>query len=151
MDSIFAIIVLVIIFGLIEKLSKGAKHGPRSAPARPKPPEPSASPAREALADAIAAFSQMDGEAEPEMKGLPLGESFQDDDGCLGGSLGAHSEEGESRSEHAEHLRRQAAEPVPKTAPPQRAAAVRGLSAADMRQAVILSEILDKPKALRRR
>ena len=32
--------------------------------------------------------------------------AVQDADGCIGGSLGAHEEEGESRAEHAHHLAR---------------------------------------------
>lgn len=71
------------------------------------------------------------------------GNSFSDADGCVGGSMHEHVEEGERAAEHAQHLPEAAEIPV--------AAARHRISAAELRRAVITSEILDKPVALRRR
>lgn len=161
MESIIALIFLVAIFGLIERFSKGAKRGARSGRgASPQPSRPAAqslpqavkaaAPAvKSALEEAVSAFLESDEDEKPDLAHLPLGESVEDHEGCVGGSLGAHAEEGESRQEHEAHLRRQ--EQTRETAPMPQAAAFRRLDAAEMRRAVILSEILDKPKALRRR
>lgn len=82
---------------------------------------------------------------------LPSGESAVDAEGCVGGSLGAHREEGESRAEHRLHERRREAALAAECAASRRAAAVRQANVDQLRQAVVMSEILDKPKALRRR
>ena len=74
-----------------------------------------------------------------------------DAEGCVGGSLGAHREEGESRAEHRLHERRREAALAAECAASRRAAAVRQANVDQLRQAVVMSEILDKPKALRRR
>ena len=76
------------------------------------------------------------------------GESTVDEHGCIGGSLGEHTAEGESTAVHAAHMlraeaRRQADE-VRSTAD------TRAAARAEMRRAVVWSEILGKPKALRR-
>lgn len=85
------------------------------------------------------------------LDGLPSGESAVDAEGCVGGSLGAHREEGESRAEHRLHERRREAALAAECAASRRAAAVRQANVDQLRQAVVMSEILDKPKALRRR
>ncbi len=82
---------------------------------------------------------------------LPSGESAVDAEGCVGGSLGAHREEGERRAEHRLHERRREAALAAECAASRRAAAVRQANVDQLRQAVVMSEILDKPKALRRR
>lgn len=71
------------------------------------------------------------------------GESVQDVDGCIGGSLGAHEEEGESRAEHAHHLAR--AERANEARNPHSCR----VSRAELRRAVIAKEILDPPVSLR--
>ncbi len=76
---------------------------------------------------------------------LAQGESARDADGCIGGSLGAHKEEGESRAEHAHHLAR--AEREDKAAKPQSRRPTRS----DLRRAVVMKEILDSPVSMRRR
>ena len=85
------------------------------------------------------------------LDGLPSGESAVDAEGCVGGSLGAHREEGERRAEHRLHERRREAALAAECAASRRAAAVRQANVDQLRQAVVMSEILDKPKALRRR
>ena len=80
-------------------------------------------------------------------KPMPMGASVTDDEGCVGGSLGAHSEEGESREEHARHELRRTASMTAETAP---ASSARRVTVGELRRAVVMSEILGKPKALRR-
>lgn len=105
---------------------------------------------------------------------LPQGASLTDAHGCVGGSMDSHPLEGEDPQEHAAHLRRSdSARPTPSTphiavpVRPRRSATaekartpeatgeplcgvMRGATVADLRRAVVMSEILDKPKALRR-
>lgn len=76
---------------------------------------------------------------------LAQGESARDADGCIGGSLGAHKEEGESHAEHAHHLAR--AEREDEAAKPQSRRPARS----DLRRAVVMKEILDSPVSMRRR
>lgn len=76
---------------------------------------------------------------------LAQGESARDADGCIGGSLGAHEEEGESHAEHAHHLAR--AEREDEAAKPQSRRPTRS----DLRRAVVMKEILDSPVSMRRR
>ena len=82
---------------------------------------------------------------------LATGMSRMDAEGCLGGSLSGHSEEGESRAEHAEHLRRVDAQERAILRGEERALHMRKAARTELRRAVVWSEILDKPKALRRR
>ena len=91
--------------------------------------------------------------AAPALTREPLatGMSRADAEGCLGGSLSGHSEEGESRAEHAEHLRRVDAQERAILRGEERALHMRSAARTELRRAVVWSEILDKPKALRRR
>ena len=82
---------------------------------------------------------------------LAAGMSRADAEGCLGGSLSGHSEEGESRAEHAEHLRRVDAQERAILRGEARALRLRTAARTELRRAVVWSEILDRPKALRRR
>lgn len=91
--------------------------------------------------------------AAPALTREPLatGMSRADADGCLGGSLSGHSEEGESSAEHAEHLRRVDAQERAILRGEERALHMRTAARTELRRAVVWSEILDRPKALRRR
>ena len=82
---------------------------------------------------------------------LAAGMSRADAEGCLGGSLSGHPEEGESRAEHAEHLRRVDAQERAILRGEARALRLRTAARTELRRAVVWSEILDRPKALRRR
>ena len=101
---------------------------------------------------AVAAFKEFAAELTEESpkaaKPVPQGASFTDEQGCIGGSMHEHVEEGETHAEHAAHMKRAAA-PAPEAVQP--AASLRGTSASDLRRAVIMSEILDKPVSLRKR
>ena len=141
---------------------------PSAAPAPSSPQAPGAprrAEAQPAPVDFAAARRKLRAKAKPADKkaaasapaqavrldGLPSGESAVDAEGCVGGSLGAHREEGESRAEHRLHERRREAALAAECAASRRAAAVRQANVDQLRQAVVMSEILDKPKALRRR
>lgn len=89
--------------------------------------------------------------APQPLETLPVGESVRDAEGCVGGSLGPHREEGESRAEHAAHDRARRAALAAESAAARHAAAVRHANIEQLRRAVVMAEILDKPKALRRR
>lgn len=175
MEPVAAIIVLIVILGLTEKFSKAAKRN-RNAPAdepprrpvqrmpskpmpsKPANPIPAKTDPLRKIADAdatqeIAAVLKAFVQPQPAVPSKPVarmqsGESVTDADGCVGGSLGAHSEEGESRAEHAVHELRRSASVAEETAT---VATARRIDVKQLRQAVVMSEILDKPKALRRR
>ncbi len=74
-------------------------------------------------------------------------QSLTDEHGCIGGSLSHDSSEGETLHEHAGHeMRRQSR----LAAEAQAVQPARRVTARDLRQAVVMSEILNRPKALRR-
>lgn len=128
--------------------SPQAPGAPRRAEAQPAPVDFAA--ARRKLRTKAKQANKAAGSAPARavrLDDLPSGESAVDAEGCVGGSLGAHREEGESRAEHRLHERRREAA----LAASRRAAAVRQANVDQLRQAVVMSEILDRPKALRRR
>lgn len=71
-----------------------------------------------------------------------------DPEGCIGGSIAHTQHEGESKAEHDEHMLRTA---LPAAQAVQPAVSVQQLRTADLRKAVIMSEILDKPVSMRGR
>ena len=133
--------------------SPQALGAPRRAEAQPAPVDFAAA-RRKLRAKAKQADKKAAASAPAQavrLDGLPSGESAVDAEGCVGGSLGAHREEGESRAEHRLHERRREAALAAECAASRRAAAVRQANVDQLRQAVVMSEILDRPKALRRR
>ena len=132
--------------------SPQAPGAPRRAEAQPAPVDFAA--ARRKLRTKAKQANKAAGSAPARvvrLDDLPSGESAVDAEGCVGGSLGAHREEGERRAEHRLHERRREAALAAECAASRRAAAVRQANVDQLRQAVVMSEILDKPKALRRR
>lgn len=132
--------------------SPQAPGAPRRAEAQPAPVDFAA--ARRKLRTKAKQANKAAGSAPMRvvrLDDLPSGESAVDAEGCVGGSLGAHREEGERRAEHRLHERRREAALAAECAASRRAAAVRQANVDQLRQAVVMSEILDKPKALRRR
>lgn len=132
--------------------SPQAPGAPRRAEAQPAPVDFAA--ARRKLRAKAKQANKAAGSAPAQavrLDGLPSGESVVDAEGCVGGSLGAHREEGERRAEHRLHERRREAALAAECAASRRTAAVRQANVDQLRQAVVMSEILDKPKALRRR
>ena len=77
------------------------------------------------------------------------GESPTDEHGCIGGSMPEHNAEGESREEHAEHEHERSRRLAEETA--LSTEGFRKPTVQDLRRAVIMSEVLDKPVALRGR
>ena len=73
-----------------------------------------------------------------------------DDEGCVGGSMAHTHEEGESRAEHARHVREARQREVRESMAAQAATELSELNLQRLRQAVVMAEILDRPKALRR-
>lgn len=76
------------------------------------------------------------------------GLSATDDEGCVGGSLPHDHSEGESRAEHSAHIAAMRARDAEEAA----MAEPRGLAELnpqDLRRAVVISEILGKPRALK--
>ena len=132
--------------------SPQAPGAPRRAEAQPAPVDFAA--ARRKLRTKAKQANKAAGSAPAQavrLDDLPSGESAVDAEGCVGGSLGAHREEGERRAEHRLHERRREAALAAECVASRRAAAVRQANVDQLRQAVVMSEILDKPKALRRR
>lgn len=104
-----------------------------------------------ASASARANSGSLGGASALQREPLVSGMSRADADGCLGGSLSGHSEEGESRAEHARHLREADAQQREVLREEARDLSMRQAARSELRRAVVWSEILDKPKALRRR
>ena len=171
MDSLLTLAVIILFYWLIFKSGKKSKKGEKSRPDAAPKAQPAATkafdmqkaveaflndPATGQLKAAAAQAAQMAAQRaearqmemslteEEEPEEYFMGQSFFDDEGCVGGSLGGHDEEGESRAEHEEHLSRADARQNPQTAAPR-----PRIRAAELRRAVVMSEILDKPKALR--
>lgn len=77
--------------------------------------------------------------------------NLPDAEGCLGGSLPHTHEEGEPRREHAQHLQVIHEEEQAQLQAEAVARELRDMSIHQLRRAIVISEILDRPKALRRR
>ena len=79
------------------------------------------------------------------------GVSLFDEEGCVGGSLPHEHEEGERVEEHLKH------QEAPRRRDMEREAAItaseelQAMNLRRLRQAVVMAEILDKPRALRNR
>ena len=86
--------------------------------------------------------------AQPTVS-APQGMSAGDDEGCVGGSMPHDHAEGESRTEHAAHIA--AMEARDRTDAAAHRGSPRAVDAAQMRRAVVMAEILDRPVSLRRR
>ena len=104
---------------------------------------------RQRLAEVAEAFVGPGVHSEPHpAPAMAQGASLHDDEGCLGGSLPHDHSEGENRAEHAAHIAAMEARDAEEAA----VAAPRGLAGfdpRDLRRAVVISEILGKPRAYR--
>lgn len=78
-------------------------------------------------------------------------QSISDDQGCIGGSLPHTQHEGESREEHTAHMRHIQAEEQIAARTEDIAHELHTMNLQQLRRAVIVSEILGKPKAFRKR
>ncbi len=68
-----------------------------------------------------------------------------DEEGCVGGSMEHTHEEGESREEHGRHMEAMRARDAEEAAQEAR----RTIDAATLRRAVVMSEVLGRPRALK--
>ena len=75
----------------------------------------------------------------------------QDEEGCVGGSMEHTQHEGESRAEHRQHLAAIQRQEQEDTLAAQAAQEIRDMNIHRLRRAVVVSEILGKPKALQHR
>lgn len=78
-------------------------------------------------------------------------QSISDDQGCIGGSLPHTQHEGESREEHTAHMRHIQAEEQISAQTEDIARELHTMNLQQLRRAVIVSEILGKPKAFRKK
>jgi len=76
------------------------------------------------------------------------GESPTDEHGCIGGSMPVHNAEGETLAEHAEHEKNRL-QHLRDNAP--RVEDLRHPSRQELRKAIVMSEVLNKPVSLRGR
>lgn len=79
------------------------------------------------------------------------GASPMDEEGCVGGSMEHIHTEGETHAEHRRHVEELHRREAEETLATQAALDLASMNVQRMRQAVIMAEILDRPKALRRR
>ena len=75
----------------------------------------------------------------------------EDEEGCVGGSMEHTQHEGESRVEHREHLAAMQRQEQEESLAAQAAQEIRDMNIHRLRRAVVVSEILGKPKALQHR
>jgi len=177
MEDFAGIIVFFVVIGLIDKLSKKKKNqkskvqpaGHAAAQKATRPAREVALPAQSAkkpaaakgadaneLLKAIEAARQAkaNGKSAPKAKELTAIEQaaglqksgIADSEGCIGGSIPHTQHEGESKTEHDRHMRRMTRPASPDAQP---AVSIQKLRTEDLRKAVVMSEILNKPKALR--
>ena len=73
-----------------------------------------------------------------------------DEEGCVGGSMAHTHDEGESRAEHHRHVEEARRQENEETRAAQAARELSEMNLRRLRQAVVMAEILDRPKALRR-
>ena len=92
----------------------------------------------------------MQAQAAQTVEPVPQGTSLTDDEGCVGGSLPHDHEEGEGHEEHARHMADYARRELDERTREEHAGHA-GLNLSDVRRAVVMAEILGKPKALQRR
>ena len=75
----------------------------------------------------------------------------QDEEGCVGGSMAHDHHEGESRMEHRQHLAAIQRQEQEESLAAQAAQDIRDMNIHRLRRAVVVSEILGRPKALQHR
>ena len=141
-----------------ESIIEAAQSAIQSAKSEHTPIEAAraAKAAAEIAAAKAAAREKLQAARRAKAGGLPIeteahaqGDSAADDEGCLGGSMAHTHSEGESRAEHAGHVaaaKRREAQELLQQADSERRTQV---TAQKLRQAVVMAEVLGKPRALR--
>ncbi len=116
----------------------------------PNPDKPAPKTVREPTAIETELKQAAPLKAKRKKKNPASGESPVDAHGCIGGSMPVHSAEGESLAEHAQHeLERR--QHLQQNAPAVAVESLRRPSQQELRRAIVMSEVLDKPVSLRGR
>lgn len=116
----------------------------------PNPDKPAPKTVREPTAIETELKQTAPLKAKRKKKNPASGESPVDAHGCIGGSMPAHSAEGESLAEHAQHeLERR--QHLQQNAPVIAVESLRRPSQQELRRAIVMSEVLDKPVSLKGR
>ena len=143
----FLVFLLLMIFVVVNDRKNKQKKGAAAAAPAPAREKPAARMKRKAAPTPAAAFVP---ETPSSVEAVPHPEDA-DEEGCLGGSMDHTQHEGESRAEHARHMAaihsREAAEAEAENT----AHTLSNLNRGRMRQAVVMAEVLGRPKALRGR
>ena len=87
----------------------------------------------------------------PPVAAAAQGSGHTDDEGCVGGSMAHTHDEGESRAEHDRHMKAALRREADESLAAQAALELSEMNIHRLRRAVVVAEILDRPKALRRR
>jgi len=115
----------------------------------PNPDKPAPAKRAKTSIEAEAAMKQRAEIVKARVLESLTGVSPTDEHGCIGGSMPDHEAEGETIAEHAEHEQNRQQRLAEEAA--LNAETFRKPTAADLRRAVVMSEILDKPVSLRGR
>lgn len=116
----------------------------------PNPDKPAPKTVREPTAIETELKQAAPLKAKRKKKNPASGESPVDAHGCIGGSMPVHSAEGESLAEHAQHeLERR--QHLQQNAPVIAVESLRRPSQQELRRAIVMSEVLDKPVSLKGR
>ncbi len=116
----------------------------------PNPDKPAPKTVREPTAIETELKQTAPLKAKRKKKNPASGESPVDAHGCIGGSMPVHSAEGESLAEHAQHeLERR--QHLQQNAPVIAVESLRRPSQQELRRAIVMSEVLDKPVSLKGR
>lgn len=89
--------------------------------------------------------------AKPAAPLYAQGGSLEDDEGCVGGSMAHAHTEGETRSEHRQHVERLQKREAEERQTEEALWDSVNLNRRRLRQAVVMAEVLGKPAALRQR
>ena len=116
----------------------------------PNPDKPAPKTVREPTAIETELKQTAPLKAKRKKKNPASGESPVDAHGCIGCSMPLHSAEGESLAEHAQHeLERR--QHLQQNAPVIAVESLRRPSQQELRRAIVMSEVLDKPVSLKGR
>lgn len=160
MDFLSLVIILIVVGSTVSRFTKQKKKAANTAPGR----RPDASASRRGEVSPppvvdpsfwgqVTEFLKDEGEDGQEKQALDEGESVSDPEGCVGGSIahGEHSEQPAPRAlEELPKRPRPALQAAQACAQPRAASSTLRLTPESMRQAVLMSEILDRPVAMRR-
>ena len=159
MEGLLAILFFILIGSMVGRSKKktAAPGGTPKQPAAgkaapgemPKARVPAGLNYARQIEEMLRSFERQALPEEPAPAPAVQGTSLSDDEGCVGGSMPHTHTEGESREEHGRHreaVRRREAKEIVEQAASEREALRR---AQDLRRAVVMAEVLNRPVALR--